>query len=164
MGESLICFFCYLCGVKRKKLDMKKIENHWIGQPDYHCFGCDPSHEHGLRMEFYEDGEDVVSIWQPTTEYQGWPNILHGGIQATLIDELCGWTIGHKYKSDAVTSKMEIRYRKPVKINEGKLTLRARVVEVRRNIVTITAQIFNSSDELCTEGNCVFYMLSNIPK
>ena len=100
---------------------MKKIENHWIGQPDYHCFGCDPSHEHGLKMEFYEDGEDVVSIWQPTGEYQGWPNILHGGIQATLIDELCGWTIGHKYKSDAVTSKMEIRYRTPVKINEGNL-------------------------------------------
>lgn len=143
---------------------MKKIENRWIGQPDYHCFGCDPSHAHGLRMEFYEDGEDVVSIWQPTGEYQGWPNILHGGIQATLIDELCGWTIAHKFQSDAVTSKMEVRYRKPVKISEGKLTIRAHVVEVRRNIVTITAQIFNSANELCTEGTCVFFMISNLPK
>ena len=143
---------------------MKKIENRWIGDPDYHCFGCDPSHEHGLKMEFYEDGEDVVSIWQPTTEYQGWPNILHGGIQATLIDELCGWTIAHKFQSDAVTSKMEVRYRKPVKISEGKLTIRAHVVEVRRNIVTITAQIFNSANELCTEGACVFFMISNLPK
>ncbi|MBR5885649.1 MAG: PaaI family thioesterase [Alistipes sp.] len=143
---------------------MKKIENRWIGQPDYHCFGCDPSHAHGLKMEFYEDGEDVVSIWQPTGEYQGWPNILHGGIQATLIDELCGWTIAHKFQSDAVTSKIEVRYRKPVKISEGKLTIRAHVVEVRRNIVTITAQIFNSANELCTEGTCVFFMISNLPK
>ena len=143
---------------------MKKIENRWIGQPDYHCFGCDPSHAHGLKMEFYEDGEEVVSIWQPTGEYQGWPNILHGGIQATLIDELCGWTIAHKFQSDAVTSKMEVRYRKPVKISEGKLTIRAHVVEVRRNIVTITAQIFNSANELCTEGTCVFFMISNLPK
>ena len=143
---------------------MKKIENRWIGQPDYHCFGCDPSHAHGLKMEFYEDGEDVVSIWQPTGEYQGWPNILHGGIQATLIDELCGWTIAHKFQSDAVTSKMEVRYRKPVKISEGKLAIRAHVVEVRRNIVTITAQIFNSVNELCTEGTCVFFMISNLPK
>ena len=143
---------------------MKKIENRWIGQPDYHCFGCDPSHAHGLKMEFYEDGEDVVSIWQPTGEYQGWPNILHGGIQATLIDELCGWTIAHKFQSAAVTSKMEVRYRKPVKISEGKLTIRAHVVEVRRNIVTITAQIFNSANELCTEGTCVFFMISNLPK
>lgn len=143
---------------------MKKIENRWIGDPDYHCFGCDPSHEHGLKMEFYEDGEDVVSIWQPTTEYQGWPNILHGGIQATLIDELCGWTIGHKFQSNAVTSKMEVRYRKPVKISEGPLTLRAKVVDQHRNIITISTQIFNSSEELCTEGRCVFFILTNLPK
>ena len=145
---------------------MKKIINPNIGHEDegYNCFACAPHNPHGLKMEFWEDGDDIVCLWSPNPNYESWVGTLHGGIQATLIDELCGWTIGHKYKSDAVTSKMEVRYRKPVKINEGKLTLRARVVEVRRNIVTITAQIFNSSDELCTEGNCVFYMLSNIPK
>ncbi len=143
---------------------MKKIENQWMREEGYHCFGCDPNHEHGLKMEFFEDGEDVVSIWQPTDEYQGWVNILHGGIQATLIDELCGWTIFHKFQSSAVTSKMEIRYRKPVKIDGGKLTLRSQVVDVHRNIVTISAQIFNADGELCTEGNCVFFMMANPPK
>lgn len=39
-------------------------------------------------MEFYEDGDYIVSTWHPTTHYQGWVNTMHGGILSTLIDEV----------------------------------------------------------------------------
>ena len=26
----------------------------------YNCFGCSPDNEAGVRMEFYEDGDEVV--------------------------------------------------------------------------------------------------------
>ena len=70
---------------------MKKIINPWLGMEGYHCFGCDPDHQHGLKMEFYEDGDDIVSFWEPDGEHQSWINTLHGGVQAALLDELCGW-------------------------------------------------------------------------
>ena len=54
----------------------------------YHCYGCDPNSPQGLRMEFYENGDEIVSVWHPRPEYQGWVNTLHGGIQATLADEI----------------------------------------------------------------------------
>ena len=38
----------------------------------YRCYGCDPHSEQGLRMEFYEDGEEIVSVWHPRPEFQGW--------------------------------------------------------------------------------------------
>ena len=38
----------------------------------YNCFGCASNNEAGLKMEFYEDGDEVVSIWKPRPEYQGW--------------------------------------------------------------------------------------------
>ena len=38
----------------------------------YNCFGCSPDNEAGVRMEFYEDGDEIVSIWNPRPEYQGW--------------------------------------------------------------------------------------------
>ena len=38
----------------------------------YRCFGCDPHSERGLRMEFYEDGDEIVSVWHPRPEFQGW--------------------------------------------------------------------------------------------
>ena len=37
----------------------------------YNCFGCSPDNEAGVRMEFYEDGDEIVSIWKPRPEYQG---------------------------------------------------------------------------------------------
>ena len=65
---------------------MKKIVNPWRGMEGYRCFGCDPHSERGLRMEFYEEGEQIVCRWHPRPEFQGWVNTLHGGIQATLAD------------------------------------------------------------------------------
>ena len=40
----------------------------------YHCYGCDPNSPQGLRMEFYENGDEIVSVWHPRPEYQGWVN------------------------------------------------------------------------------------------
>jgi acyl-coenzyme A thioesterase PaaI-like protein len=54
-------------------------------------------------MEFYEDGDYIVSKWNPdrlsasplraAKNYQGWVNTMHGGILSTLIDEVCGWVV-----------------------------------------------------------------------
>ena len=49
---------------------MKKIINPWKGLEGYNCFGCASNNEAGLKMEFYEDGDEVVSIWKPRPEYQ----------------------------------------------------------------------------------------------
>lgn len=43
---------------------MKKIINPWKGLEGYNCFGCAPNNEAGVKMEFYEDGDEVVSIWK----------------------------------------------------------------------------------------------------
>ena len=68
---------------------MKKIRNPYAGMEDqgYNCFACCPSNPFGLKMEFYEDGDDIVCIWEPDLNYQSWIGTLHGGIQATLLDE-----------------------------------------------------------------------------
>lgn len=140
--------------------NMKKIVNPWMGAEGYHCFGCDPDHKSGLKMEFYEDCDEIVSFWEPTGEFQSWIGILHGGIQAALLDELCGWVIFRKFQTGAVTSKMEIRYRRPVHTNLGKLTLRAHAVEERRNLVTVVGQIFDAEGQMCTEATCVYFLFS----
>ena len=67
---------------------MKKIKNPWIGLEGYNCIGCCPDNEIGLKMEFYEDGDDIVSFWDPTDNYQSWIDTLHGGIQSLIIDEI----------------------------------------------------------------------------
>lgn len=137
---------------------MRKIRNSWNGLPGYNCYGCCPDNPHGLKMQFFEDGEDIVSIWHPTHDSQGWINVLHGGIQATLCDEIASWVIFRKLQTSGVTAKMEVRYRKPVSTLDDHITLRARLSEQRRNMATIEIELFNASDELCTSTTCVYFV------
>ena len=139
-------------------IDMKRIINPWRGMDGYRCFGCDPRSEQGLRMEFYEDGDRIVSRWKPRPEFQGWVDTLHGGIQATLADEISSWVVFRKFQTSGVTSRMEVRYLKPIHTSEDHITLQATVVRQRRNIVDIEVKILNSQDRLCTEALCIYFL------
>ncbi|MBR3615535.1 MAG: PaaI family thioesterase, partial [Bacteroidaceae bacterium] len=117
---------------------MKKIKNPWIDLTDkgYNCFACAPSNPYGLKMEFHEDGDDIVSIWTPGHNYQGWMDTLHGGIQATLMDEIGGWIIARKFQTSGMTTNLNIKYRKPIPTGENvKIEIRGRVKEVKRVFV-----------------------------
>ncbi|MDH6344245.1 uncharacterized protein (TIGR00369 family) [Parabacteroides sp. PFB2-12] len=139
---------------------MKKIINPWEGREGYMCFGCAPHNPQGLQMDFYEDGDDVVGIWEPQKWYQGWINTLHGGIVATLMDEVGGWVVARKLQTTGVTSKMEVRYLKPISTEEPKLVIRARIKEQKRNLVYITSEIYNSNNEVCSQSEMLYFVAS----
>ena len=126
----------------------------------YNCIGCSPDNPFGLHLHFYEDGDDIVSTWKPSGNYQGWLNTLHGGIQALLLDEVCGWVITRKLQTAGVTSKMETRYKRPVSTLDTELTVRAHIREQRRNIVVIDATLADSTGTICTEATCTYYAFS----
>ena len=66
---------------------MRKISNPWLHKEGYYCFGCAPTNPIGLHMEFFEEGDQIISFWRPQDHFQGWVGVLHGGIISTLIDE-----------------------------------------------------------------------------
>jgi uncharacterized protein (TIGR00369 family) len=111
-------------------------------------------------MEFFEDGEYVVSHWQPRSELQGWRDTLHGGVQATLADEIASWVVFRKFQTSGVTSRMEVKYKKPVKITAEPITLRARAVKQMRNVVDIDVEHYDAQGELCTIATCVYFLFS----
>lgn len=139
---------------------MKKIKNPWLHKEGYNCVGCCPTNETGLKLEFYEDGDDIVTFWKPEARFQGWINTLHGGVQALLLDEICGWVVTRKLQTTGVTSKMETQYMKPVYTTDSQLTLRARLTRQMRNIAFIEAELFNSEGTLCTKAQCTYFCAS----
>ena len=140
---------------------MKKLKNPFADLPGYYCFGCSPHNDHGLQMEFFEDGEEVVSTWDPARFYQGYINMLHGGIQSTMMDEIASWVVFIKLKTGGVTSRLTSRFRKPVMLDKGPITLRAKLVDQRRNIAEIHVSLFNSNGELCAESVAEYFVLTS---
>ena len=136
---------------------MRKIRNQWTGKKGYDCFGCCQDNPLGVKMEFYEDGDDIVCFWKPQAHYQGWTDTLHGGIQATLIDECASWVVFRKLQTTGVTSKLDVRYKKSIMTTEPQITIRAKLHEMRRNIAMIHVVIENSKGETCAEGEAVYF-------
>ena len=137
---------------------MNEIHNPYEGQEGYNCFGCSPGNLSGLRLRFFEDGDEIVCSWDPEDKFQGWKNVLHGGIQATLMDEIASWLIFVKLGTAGVTYRLNARYRKPVFIDRGNVMLRAVLKETRRNISEIEVTLFDGSGQLCSEGSVEYFL------
>jgi uncharacterized protein (TIGR00369 family) len=136
---------------------MRKIINPYTKIKDYCCFGCSPDNHIGLRLEFYEDGEEIYSEWEPSSHLQGYVNVLHGGIQSTLMDEIACWVVLIKLKIAGVTSRIDVKLKKPVYTNKGKIYLRAKLVEVKRRIAQISVKLFDADDNICATGEIYYF-------
>jgi uncharacterized protein (TIGR00369 family) len=137
----------------------RKIRNPYSKIEGYNCFGCAPHNDQGLQMEFYEEDEYLISEWEPKGFLQGYFNILHGGIQATLIDEIGNWLVMIKMKTGSVTSELNVRYLKPVHINKkGKITLKARLLDVEGNLAKVFVELFDAEGIKCAEGEPVYFV------
>lgn len=137
---------------------MRKIKNPWLNKPGYMCFGCSPANEHGVKMTFYEDGEDIVSFWKPESCFQGWINTMHGGIQSVLLDEIGAWAVLRKKQTTCVTSKLELKFLKPLMTTDPQFTLRAHIVEAHHNLAFVEAHIENANGEICAQSKAVYFM------
>lgn len=141
---------------------MKKIKNPYYGleEAGYNCFACCPSNPAGLKMEFYEDGDDIVSIWNSHDNYQGWLKTLHGGIQATLLDELGGWIVNRKLQTAGMTTALNMKYKSPVPTGEGvQIEIRGRIKEMKRNFAILEASISHEG-KVCSLCEMTYYCFS----
>jgi len=137
---------------------MRKVNNPFVKQEGYNCFGCSPSNSFGLKLNFVDEGEYLTAKWEPQPQFQGYPNVLHGGIQATLLDEIASWYVYAKMKTAGVTSKMEVRYKKPVYVNKGTLKLRAKLIQQRRNLAEFEVELFDNEGVLCARAMVQYFI------
>lgn len=141
---------------------MKKIVNPWVGleSEGYNCFACAPTNPYGLKMEFWEDGDDIVSYWNSRDDYQGWLKTLHGGIQATIIDEMGGWVVARKLQTSGMTTNMNVRYCRPIPTGDNvTVEARAHIREMKRNFAVIDVNL-SVKGRVCSEAELTYYCFS----
>jgi len=139
---------------------MKKLRNPFDHLPGYYCFGCSTNNHNGLKMAFFEDGDEIVSTWMPDEHFQGYINIIHGGIQSTLMDEIASWVVFIKLQTGGVTSKLSVKFRKPLQVNEGPVTLRAKLIGKSSRMAEIDVKLYNRNNLLCSEALAEYFVLS----
>lgn len=136
---------------------MKKIINPYLGKEGYRCICCSPENPIGLHLEFWEDGDDILTMWHPSENFQGWVNTLHGGIIGMLMDEVAGWVVNRKLQTTGMTTHLDVKYRRPVMTTEELITVRGHITQQKRNIVTIHLTLENAQGEICDEADATYF-------
>ena len=123
------------------------------------CFGCSRSNPIGLKLDFFEEGDEVLCYWSPRSELQGYLNVLHGGIQTTLLDEIASWTVNVKVGPAGFTSSINIQFKKSVYVNRGDLLLKAKYRETIDKIAWIDTSLYDNKNQLCTTAEIGYFVL-----
>jgi uncharacterized protein (TIGR00369 family) len=137
---------------------MTKLKNPYASFPGYSCFGCSPNNPSGLHMEFFKEGDELVCKWDPKDHFQGFHDILHGGVQATMMDEIASWVVFVMLDTAGVTYQLNTRFRKPVLISKGIITVRATLVRQQKRIAEIEARLYDGGDVLCAESQVNYFV------
>ena len=114
---------------------------------DGNCIACGPASEVGLHMHFTElpDGS-VESRATVPSRFQGWRDVVHGGIVALLLDEAMAYAAGAR-RIVGVTGELKMRFRKPVP-TDTPLVVRGNVTWQRRGVLGVTASVGDAAGNL----------------
>src|SRR4030042_2988503 len=116
---------------------------------------CGAKNRLGLKCRFYElENNELVAIYKPVEEHQGYPGRLHGGIIAALLDETIGRAvmIGSGEGLWGVTIEFTMRLKKPVPLNQT-LRVISRITRDTRRIFEGTGEILLEDGSVAVEGS-----------
>lgn len=125
------------------------------------CFGCGPQNPLGMRLTFAREGDSVVTRFVPPQGMEGPPGVFHGGLQATLADEVAGWGLVGLVGRMGFTTSLQCRYIRPILI-EVEVEARARLVSRKGNIATLDVVLRQSGRNAMM--STVSYMLPDVEK
>lgn len=117
---------------------------------DHNCFACGRDNPIGMRLHIELGEGSARASWTAGDNFVGWSDKLHGGIIATLLDEVMAWAPS-SFDSWAVTAEMTVRYRSPAAPGEA-LVAEGRVTEQRRRIYEVRGEVRGADGRLIAEG------------
>ncbi len=127
------------------------------------CFICGFENPVGLKLRIYETEPGIIETTYTAPEhFQGYPGVLHGGIVATILDEISGRA--HMGPADnprfMFTAKLEVKYRKNVPTQKA-LRIVGKAGKSKGRMAEGWAGIYEAeTGELLAEANT---LLINVP-
>jgi hypothetical protein len=114
------------------------------------CFACkNPS---GLNLKFWYLNGLVFTKYRIPSKYRGFQSLGHGGIIATLLDEVSAWTICANLKRLGVTQHFSLNYLKPIYINED-ILIEGKIGSHEKSHVIIHSHIKSLDNRILVESN-----------
>ena len=96
------------------------------------CFVCGESNAFGLQLRFETDGRIVQTRFVPRAEHIGFKGVVHGGLIATVLDEVMVWACAVPTRKFAYCAELTVRYLQPV-VPGGEIFITGELVVNRKD-------------------------------
>ena len=96
------------------------------------CFVCGESNPAGLNLRFETDGAIVQTRFVPQPEHVGFKATVHGGLIATILDEIMVWACAVQTKKFAFCAELNVRFVTPLKPGQEVLVTGELVADRKR--------------------------------
>ena len=103
----------------------------------YSCFCCGEANAAGLRLRLETDGSIVQTHLRFKPEHTGFKAVVHGGLIATVLDEVMAWACAVGARRFAYCAEFTLRFLKPIRPNQ-EIIATAELVANRKNRVLDT--------------------------
>jgi uncharacterized protein (TIGR00369 family) len=120
-----------------------------------HCFVCGDKNDIGLKLDFFTKNGKARAEFTPTKNFEGYRNILHGGILSTLLDEVMIKSIIAK-EILTVTSQIEVKFKKPAIIGE-KLIVEGEITGERGRLILTEGKVVKKDGTVVAEAKGKFF-------
>jgi len=78
------------------------------------CFVCGTDNPGGLDLAPQRDGDKVFVTFVPKKQHLGFSKAVHGGITASLLDEVVGVACGQRTDGKCATVELTVSYKRPL--------------------------------------------------
>jgi acyl-coenzyme A thioesterase PaaI-like protein len=121
----------------------------WVGGrrfelAPHHCFACGELNENGLQLTLHGDERGCWTELTLDDRFEGWQGIAHGGILATILDEVAAWSVIAR-GGWGVTARMAIEFKRPVPMDRP-IRGEGWVTQSRRRVFETAARVFDPTD------------------
>jgi len=127
------------------------------------CFCCGTDNERGLHLSitYPEKGAAETSLEVPPW-FTGWKNMTHGGLLATLLDEIMAHAcVGMAQR--AVTAEITVRYQKAVETG-AQIRARGKVEEARGRVLLTHGWLYDAAGTVVAEATGRFIATTRVAK
>jgi acyl-coenzyme A thioesterase PaaI-like protein len=141
----------------------RKVRGPGLGRlDDYdYCFACGVNNPIGLRMKVEYTPESARACITLPRQFEGWKDIIHGGIVATLLDEIMAHAVLY-HVGDAVTTALTVSYRAALKVDQ-QVEIIGRIKErSRRGVVAEAEMRTTEGAKLLAKAESRFILLSGL--
>jgi uncharacterized protein (TIGR00369 family) len=124
----------------------------------HNCFACGELNEHGLKLKLHLGERRSWSEFVLDDRFEGWAGIIHGGIIATILDEVMAWALVAE-DNWGVTARMSLDFKRPVPVGT-RIRAEGWVVRSRRRLVDTAGQIVDANGAILAQGEAVYLAAS----